>query len=133
MKAKFNLTALALLVIPALALFVFAQVPPAGQQGVQNQIERLLEERQNSVRRTVLIDKQVITLLQVKNNRDDFFDAIVREAVKTANVQIPCASPNAPTTFRNAMLRIKMLDGSVQEIPLSQVNEVTIEQRGNIR
>lgn len=132
MRAKSSLAVLFLLMISALALYVFAQVQPDKQQEemrkalfsqksqFQNQSERLQEETQNAVRKTILIDKQIITLFQAQVQRYGFVDAIIRENGKIE-------------AFRNATLRIKMMDRSVQEIPLVNVKEVTIEQGGNIR
>lgn len=132
MRTKSSLAVLFLLMISALALYVFAQVQPDKQQEemrkallsqksqFQNQSERLQEETQNAVRKTILIDKQIITLFQAQVQRDGFVDAIIR-----GNGKIEA--------FRNATLRIKMMDRSVQEIPLVNVKEVTIEQGGNIR
>ena len=123
MKAKIFLASPVLLIISALAVYVFAQSRPDTQY----------EERQTAARRTVLIDKQVITLLQATEQRDEYIDAITRGRGKVAYVQIPPTSLPSSTAFRNATLRIEMMDGSVQEIPLFKVNQVTIEQQGNIR
>lgn len=145
MRGKSSLAIVFLLMISALALYVFAQVQPDKQQEEmrkvlllqrsqsQNQPERLQEEKQNVARKTMLIDKQVITLLQAIKQRDEFVDAIIGGNGKVAYIQIPSTSFNSPTTFRNATLRIEMMDGSVQETPLFQVKAVTIEHRGNIR
>ena len=132
MKAKSGLAVLLLLMISALALYVSAQVQPDKQQEemrkalllqksqLQNQSERRQEEIQNAVRKTMLIDKQVVTLFQAQVQRDGYVDAIIRANGKSE-------------TFRNATLRIIMMDRSVQEIRLVDVKEVTIEQSGNIR
>ena len=143
MKRKMSLRLVVLLLVSALASSVFAQAQADRQQEEmrkkmekavpQNPLERLQEERQQTVRKTMLIDKQVITLLQAGRQSDDFFNAIVGEAGKVAYIQIPPTSLNGPTAFRNATLRIEMMDGSVQEIPLFKVKEVAIEQHGNIR
>jgi hypothetical protein len=145
MKAKTGVALLILLMVSALAVCVSAQVQTDTQQEEvrkalflqknqsQSQPERLQEEKQNAVRKTMLIDRQVITLLQAQKQRDGFFEAIIGEYGKVAYVQIPPASLNSPTTFRNATLRIEMMDGSVQELPLFKVKEVTIEHKGNIR
>jgi len=129
MKVKLGLTFLALLIISALALYVFAQVPPDKQQEEirkalllqksqsQNQPERLQEERQQTVRKTMLIDKQVITLLHREDGKVDYIQVI----------------PPSSAILGRGTLRIKLMDGSVQEIPLFSVKEVTIEQGGNIR
>jgi hypothetical protein len=131
MRAKSNLAILFLLMISALAFYVFAQVQSDKQQEemrkslllqksqFQNQSDKLQEETKKAVRKTILIDKQVITLFQARVQRDGFIDAIT-ESGKTE-------------AFRNATLRIIMMDGSVQEIPLVNVKEVAIEQSGNIR
>ncbi len=131
MRAKSNLAVLFLFMISALALYVFAQVQPDRQQEelrkalllqksqFQNQSERLQVETQNAVRKTMLIDKQVITLFQAQVQSDGFVSGI------TENGKIE--------GFRDATLRIKMMDRSVQEIPLVNVKEVAIEQGGNIR
>ena len=123
MKRKTLLILIMLALTATLALYVFAQAQPDKKQ----------EEKQNIVKRTMLIDKQVITLLKAKEQPDEIFDAAIREYGKVAYVQIRSTSPNSPTTFRNATLRIEMMDGSAQEIPLYKVKEVTIEQEGNIR
>jgi len=132
MKAKSGLAVLLLLMISALALYVSAQVQPDKQQEemrkalllqksqLQNQSERRQEEIQNAVRKTMLIDKQVVTLFQAQVQRDGYVDAIIRANGKSE-------------TFRNATLRIIMMDRSVQEIRLVDVKEVAIVQSGNIR
>jgi hypothetical protein len=119
MKRKMGFAGVTILLVSALFFCVFAQ----GQSALQNQPEKLQEEKQNTVRKTMLIDKQVITLLKAE------IDGYGR----VAHVQIPPASLNRLTTFPNARLRIETMDGSVQEIQLFTVKEVTIVQGGNIR
>jgi hypothetical protein len=145
MRGKSNLTILFVLIISVLALCVFAQVQPDKQQEEmrkalllknsqsQHHLERLQEDKQKAVRKMMLIDKQVITLLQAINQHDCFFDAIFRENGKVAYITIPPTSFDSPASFRNAILRIETMDGSVQKIPLFQVKEVTIEHGENIR
>ena len=130
MKRTIGFALVTILLVTALAFYVLAQGQPVSQNRPP---ERLQEEKQNAVKKTMLIDKQVITLLQTIKQRGDFFDAVMGEYGKLAYVQIPAASANKPITFRNATLRIEMQDGSVQEIPLYRVKEVTIEQEGNIQ
>jgi hypothetical protein len=138
MRAKLNLAVLLLLLVSALALYVFAQAQPDKPQ----------EEMRKALHRTMLVDKQVITLLQVETQSSEsepgstssrfeplgeFYNAIMRVNGKVADVHIPCSSSNKPTAFRNATLRIEMMDRSVQEIPLISVKVVSIEHGENLR
>jgi hypothetical protein len=63
--------------------------------------------------KTMLIDKVVMTLLQSRTLDDgEWFS---------------CTKPGHSTDM-TGKLRIEMMDGSSQEIPLSNVKEVTVEQ-----
>ena len=126
MKEKISLALLILLVISALGLYVSAQVQPDNQQGEirkavlfqggqsQNKPGNLQADEQNLANRTMLIDKVVMTLLQSRTPDDgEWFS---------------CTKPGHSANM-TGKLRIKMMDGSSQEIPLLNVKEVTIEQQ----
>jgi len=125
MKRKIGLALLVLSLISALAFCVSAQVQSGKQQEEvqkmlqsrqsQNQPDKFQEERQQTVRKTMLVDKVIITLFQAKTGEDgksNYFQII----------------PPGGATPGHGTLRITLMDGSVQEIPILRVKEVTIEQ-----
>ncbi len=137
MKARTRIGLLVLFMTSTLAFYGSAQSPTANQQeegrkvillqDIQSQRkptpEKIQEDKQRTVRKTMLIDKQVITLLKVELAGDS----------NEAHIRIAPTSPNSPTSLPNPTLRIEMQDGSVQEIPLLRVKEVAVEQGGDIR
>jgi len=105
MKEKISLSALVLFLISALTFYVFAQSPNGGQDGPYVVGNGLQPPARGMV------------LLQSK----------IGENGNVEYVQIIAPNPPNSPTFRNGIIRIEMLDGSVQEIPLLKVKRITIE------
>lgn len=121
MMRKMSFAALILLWVSALVVSVLAQGQPVPQNRPER-IQRSQDRRQKMADKMMLIDKQTITLLKAK----------IREDGKADDIQIiPLKSNNS--ILRNGTLRIYLLDGSVQEIPIFSVKEVAIEHQGDVR
>ena len=134
MKGKISLALLILAVVSALSFYVSAQAQTDKKQEelqkalrkiqsqsqpemAQGQLERLQKEKENAVRETLLVDPPLskgIILLQSNSSGD-------------AKAFFYCTKPSNSNIRTTAKIRIEMIDGSVQELPVSKVKTITIE------